>query len=122
MTKLFIPEVGMALATRNGQHFGNAFIIGEEIKTYQHQVGLAGELKDGSVKVYHVITDFGNMLTLTDGEVQEMYEVANWWRIQKENSDSLYRHYLTGYNDPIQRIHEQMNLLQDALIYLKGKE
>jgi hypothetical protein len=61
------------------------------------------------------------MMELVEGEIQEMYEVANWWRIQKENSDSLYRHYLTGYNDPIQRIHEQMKLLQEALIYLEGK-
>jgi hypothetical protein len=116
MTKLnereFTPEVGMALATRNGQKVGNGFVVGEDVETYH-----GNEV----VTVYHVLSDFGNQFTLTKGEVNELYEVASWWLIQKENSDSLYRHYLTGYNDPIRRIHEQMALLQEALIYLEGK-
>lgn len=120
INRKFAPEVGMALATRNGQKVGNGFVIGEETKTYQ--LVLSGKLKDDSVTVYHVLTDFGNMMTLTKEEVNEFYEVANWWRIQKENSNSLYRHYLTGFNDPLKRIRDQLELLQEALTYLEEKK
>lgn len=107
INRRFTPEVGMALATRNGQRIGNAAIIAKE------------ESEHGTL--YVTTTDFGNMMRLTENEVYELFEVANWWRIQKENSESLYRHYLTGYNDPVKRIHEQMALLQEALFCLKEK-
>lgn len=108
INRRFTPEVGMALATKNGQRMGNATIIAKE------------ESEHGTL--YVTTTDFGNTMRLTENEVHELFEVANWWKMQQEKSEEFYTPYLTGFNDPLQRIRDQLELLQEALTYLEGKK
>jgi hypothetical protein len=65
--------VGMALATKDGQRIGNAFIVDKEVKVYEHK-----DLTE-TYTYYHIVSDFGNKLTLTHNEIAELFDVANWW-------------------------------------------
>jgi len=65
--------VGMALATKDGQRIDNAFIVDKEIKVYEHK-----DLAE-TYTYYHIVSDFGNKLTLTHNEITELFDVADWW-------------------------------------------
>jgi hypothetical protein len=65
--------VGMALATKDGQRIGNAFIVDKEVKVYEHK-----DLTE-TYTYYHIVSDFGNKLTLTHNEIAELFDVADWW-------------------------------------------
>jgi hypothetical protein len=103
INRKFTPEVGMALATKDGQRCGNAFIIKEEDKNY------------GGVEtfhLFHVLTDFGNIMRLTENEVIELFDIADWWC-----EEVTFTGFSTMPNPscPVARIKRQMELLTELL-------
>ncbi len=108
----FTPEVGMALATKNGQRCGNGFIISDEYKTYT-RIDC-----EETYHLFHVLTDFGNLMTLTEREVVELYDVADWWgaKIMFGLSQSV------NPRCPVARIKHQIALLTEVLNELEEKE
>lgn len=64
---------------------GNAILYGGEAKIYGHPMGEVNE-----TEIFFIETDFGNHLTLTWGEVMEMFTVAGWqhyddWKRARHN-------------------------------------
>jgi hypothetical protein len=103
INRKFTPEVGMALATKDGQRCGNAFIIKEEDENY------------GGVEtfhLFHVLTDFGNVMRLTENEVIELFDIADWWC-----KEVTFTGFSTIPNPkcPVARIKRQMELLTELL-------
>lgn len=78
--------VGMALVTKDGQRIGNAFIVDKEIKVYEHK-----DLTE-TYTYYHIVSDFGNKLTLTHNEIAELFDVAG--SDHKSLSDRIERQLL----------------------------
>lgn len=105
INRVFTPEVGMALATKNGQRCGNGFIIADEYKTYT-RIDC-----EETYHLFHVITDYGNLMTLTEREVVEMYDVADWWC-----------ETVAGSRCPKERVKHQIALLTEVLNELEEKE
>jgi hypothetical protein len=104
----FEPEVGMALATKNSQRTGNAFIVSKE------SVPLCREY----VAVYYtILTDYGNTLRLLPSDINDMFDVADWWiEADASGSAGIY------HRCPKERIKRQIELLTEALKDLKESE
>ena len=110
----FTPIVGMALATKDGQRIGNAFVINKETKTYTfRKTTLNEELKE-TVEIFHIISDFGNTFKMTAGEINEVFEIAEWW-IEQEDNQVEGVQYQTDFMCPVARIKRQIELLTDVL-------
>lgn len=114
INRAFTPIVGMALATKDGQRCGNGFVIGKETKTYTTQRASLNSVEEVSYKLYHILTDFGNVMKMTDDEVNELFDIANWWSQEEDNllSGSWYD---TAFMSPSARIKRQIELLTDVL-------
>jgi hypothetical protein len=110
----FTPIVGMALATKDGQRCGNAFVVMKEVTVYTLKKSeLNDEIKE-TVELFHVLTDFGNVMKLTKNEVNELFDVANWW-CEQEDTKIEGGWYQTDFMCPVARIKRQMELLADVL-------
>jgi hypothetical protein len=70
INKTYTPEVGMALATKNGQLTGNAFILAKEDAP-------AG--REDVAAYYTILTDYGNTFKLLPSEIVDKFDVAAWW-------------------------------------------
>lgn len=83
------PEVGMVLCTLNPQSFTNAIAVG---------------IEDNNVTV---ISDFGNIRTLSKEDLPSYYQPSKAWLESK----------LIEYpvDSPVERIHKQISLLENAL-------
>ena len=107
----FEPEVGMALATKNGQRTGNAFILSKE------SVPLCREY----VAVYYtILTDFGHTLKLLPSAINDMFDVAEWW-IEQRTFIEIDHPNAFNHRCPKQRIERQIELLTEALEYITGE-
>lgn len=114
INRAFTPIVGMALATKDGQRCGNGFVIGKETKTYTLRKSVLNDEFTETFEVFRIITDFGNTFKMTVGEVNELYDVADWWVEQEDNQvEGLF--YQTDFMCPVARIKRQIELLTDVL-------
>lgn len=111
----FTPEVGMALATKNGQSVGNGFIVDVEVKTFVYKKSILNETLAETLIVYHIITDFGNVIKMTHNEVLELYDVAEWWWEMEErylnHERVLFDH--RSFKDRLDRQIELLNELKE---------
>jgi len=110
----FTPIVGMALATKDGQRCGNGYVINKETKTYKTQRASLNLVEEVSFELFHVITDYGNVMKLTDEEVNELFEIAGWW-CEQEDTKIEGGWYQTDFMCPVARIKRQIELLTDVL-------
>jgi hypothetical protein len=58
---------GVQLPTRDGRRCGNA-----------HVIGFSANYKTTGLNVYHVLTDAGTVMRLTEGEVTELFYPPKW--------------------------------------------
>ncbi len=111
----FTPIVGMALATKDGQRCGNGFVVMKEVTIYTLKKSeLNGEIKE-TVELFHVLTDFGNVMKLTKNEVNELFDVASWWDDQAFGGEFGNGPQFDNFMCPVARIKRQMKLLVDVL-------
>jgi hypothetical protein len=104
INRAFTPIVGMALATKDGQRCGNGHVINEEYKCYG----------TNTFHLFHVMTDFGHVMKLTKNEVNELFDVANWWVEQEDNQvEGLF--YQTDFMCPVAKVKRQLELLTGVL-------
>lgn len=108
----FTPEVGMALATKDGQAVGNGFIVDVEVKTLTYQKLILNEVVTEVLTLYYVVTDFGNVMKLTHNEVLELYDVADWW-CEMEESQLNNERVMFDHRSFIRRLDCQINLLEE---------
>jgi hypothetical protein len=108
----FEPEVGMALATKNGQRTGNAFIVSKES---------VPEGREDVAVFYNIITDYGNRLSLLPSDINDMFDVADWW-IQQGTFMEIDHPNAFNHRCPKQRIQRQIELLTEALKDLEESE
>ncbi len=107
----FEPEGGMALATKNGQRMGNAFIVSKEaVPLCREHVAV----------FYNILTDYGNSLSLLPSEINDMFDVAEWWKDAMVFTDSP-SDGIGNPRCPKQRIERQIELLTEALKELEGE-
>jgi len=105
INRAFTPIVGMALATKDGQRCGNGYVINEEDEDY-------GDTE--TFHLFHVLTHFGNVMKLTKNEVNELFDVANWWSAQEAiKIEGAWCQ--TDFMCPVARIKRQIKLLTDVL-------
>jgi hypothetical protein len=102
INRTYTPEVGMALATKNGQLTGNAFILAKEDAP-------AG--REDVAVYYTILTDFGHTLKLLHSEIVDRFYVADWWHILEEYGST----YNINIRCPKQRVEHQIELLNDVL-------
>lgn len=102
----FTPIIGMALATKDGQRCGNGFVVNEEDENY-------GGAE--TFHLFHVLTDFGNVMKLTKNEVNELFDTANWWDDQAFGGEFGNGPQFDNFMCPVARIKRQMELLVDVL-------
>jgi hypothetical protein len=107
INRTYTPEVGMALATKNGQLTGNAFILAKE--------GIPAGREDVAV-YYTILTDFGNTFKLLPSEIVDRFDVADWWYSELAILEE-YGFTSNGVDIrcPKQRIERQIELLNDVL-------
>ena len=94
------PVKGMVLCTKKSQLLTNAVVV---------------EVKEGFIEV---LSDFGNTLKFTEGELSELYEVSEVWA-----EYSLYSEYLgiEPYETLEDRIKSQIENLENVLNKLEGE-
>jgi hypothetical protein len=114
INRTYIPEVGMALATKNGQWTGNAFILSKETPP---------KGREDCAVLYTILTDFGHTFKLFEYELIDRYDVANWWWSEL----AIFEEYGFTSNGvdircPKQRIQRQMERLTELLNELEEKE
>jgi hypothetical protein len=104
INRAFTPIVGMALVTKDGHRCGNGYVIHEEYKCYGTD----------TFHLFHVMTDFGNVMKLTTNEVNELFEISSWWLVQEDNKIEG-GWYQTDFMCPVARVKRQIKLLTDVL-------
>jgi hypothetical protein len=105
INRAFTPIVGMTLATKDGHRCGNGYVINEEDEDY-------GGAE--TFHLFHVMTDFGNVMKLTTNEVNELFYISNWWLEQEDNKiEGAW--YQTDFMCPVARVKRQIKLLTDVL-------
>ena len=75
------------LQTRDGRRMGNAVILAVDVEQWE----------DNLVDLYTIITDFGNVLRLTEDGLETYFHPPKWK--MRANRVSHHINFVTSYND-----------------------